>query len=803
MAIAPIEPKPPDPHHLAPSCNQGCFFCSLSSDSNRNYVLSPGVDSGRRDLGKRKDPWMFATVQLPADLGMKLIDSAISSSESLSPASGRVLGGLSEKLLRSVMAFRSMSKTEAQLSLLSPSPRVLLFVFPSLVHRIRLLTCEGECCVFCLSNTTNIESVRWVDAYDSGWMLNVPITGLLVFLCCIISWFTSILLNCACCVLVWLWFSPSICWRLLLGNYCQSLLYVWIQACRWMRMVCNSCVSWHDNDLRYTGLRRRSGLTLVILFGRLLLWSPVVSWLCCLALWNRSLLMLRYVVAQQLLPSPVSNFSRWPFNKMPFPVRPIMSTFTSETLLVVSVFVVCIVFVAFLLSSLYWALKIPISFHSSEYPWVLWVLACNRAIISFSLAFKILCLLIWNWSCSGARWPQMKEARAIGHFNKLDAAGVETYITRTMYRCICFGVALAQVYVVQHHVISYSHCILIKDNMWKFWSASYLWLAYCDYVRSGLPDSGGHVSRQRPGCADRNSVTPFFGLIITACNLRHLHHLSRFWLGVCLTDSGLALLMPTDRTTPLSNILCNNYLMQWFFESYLGVIMPRKHPSCSWFEVLCRSPSAIVSVADEDLQRGGVVIGVELYFFQCKQFRRSSFGPRVVTKCSVDVGSHQEVLASIRCAGQSRLNVCIGRTRAHVGSRVADLSMNGCIVIMYCSFNVMCSLYFLMALSIMFVVYRVRCIISHPVTCIYGCRIPSIIICNFSAFRVLEQHYSVLGLCSMALDGHPWMLRPTHDGCCLIKCCTLMHSYRSFAFQLWTIVASTSALCCLPVQHLL
>ena len=31
---------------------------------------------------------------------------------------------------------------------------------------------------------------------------------------------------------------------------------------------------------------------------------------------------------------------------------------------------------------------------------------------------------------------------------------------------------------------------------------------------------------------------------------------------------------------PLCNEVCNNYLMNWRFESYLGVSTPREHPSC-------------------------------------------------------------------------------------------------------------------------------------------------------------------------------------------------------------------------------
>ena len=81
---------------------------------------------------------------------------------------------------------------------------------------------------------------------------------------------------------------------------------------------------------------------------------------------------------------------------------------------------------------------------------------------------------------------------------------------------------------------------------------------------------------------------------------------------------------------------------------------------------------------------------------------------------------------------------------------------------------------------VMFVVDRVQCITSHAVNCIYGCCTPSVIICNSSFIRALEQHYCVLGLCLMALDVHPWMLRPAHYGCCLIRCFAPLHSYRFY-----------------------
>jgi len=172
-----------------------------------------------------------------------------------------------------------------------------------------------------------------------------------------------------------------------------------------------------------------------------------------------------------------------------------------------------------------------------------------------------------------------------------------------------------------------------------------------------------------------------------------------------------------------------------------------------------------------------------------------------VTICYVNVGLHQTILARISCVGQRRLDGYIGSYSAYVGLEVAALFLIGCTVVMYCSFNVMFSFYFQVELLVMFVVDRIHCITSHLVTYIHGCCIPSITICYCSTIRVMEQHFRVLGLCSMALDEHPWMLSPAHDGCCVIKCCRLLHSCRSFEFQHWNIVDSPSAMFCSIVQR--
>ena len=85
-----------------------------------------------------------------------------------------------------------------------------------------------------------------------------------------------------------------------------------------------------------------------------------------------------------------------------------------------------------------------------------------------------------------------------------------------------------------------------------------------------------------------------------------------------------------------------------------------------------------------------------------------------------------------------------------------------------------------LALKVMLVVDRVQCLDSNSVNCIPGCCTPSVISCNSSIIRILEQHLCVLGLCLMALELHPWMPSPAHYGCCLFRGCALLHSHRSY-----------------------
>ena len=153
----PLEPPPPNPHHLAPSCIHYCLFCSSVSDCNRNQVQYPWFDSGSRELGNRMDSWVFVTAQFLGDLGMAIFDPTFSALESLSTVSVSVLGALNDKKLRSVADNGTMTRTEAQLSLRSLSPCFFFSVFASLIDGISSLTCDDEWSAFCLSRTTKID----------------------------------------------------------------------------------------------------------------------------------------------------------------------------------------------------------------------------------------------------------------------------------------------------------------------------------------------------------------------------------------------------------------------------------------------------------------------------------------------------------------------------------------------------------------------------------------------------------------------------------------------------------------------
>jgi len=87
-----------------------------------------------------------------------------------------------------------------------------------------------------------------------------------------------------------------------------------------------------------------------------------------------------------------------------------------------------------------------------------------------------------------------------------------------------------------------------------------------------------------------------------------------------------------------------------------------------------------------------------------------------------------------------------------------------CSVGMYYSLKLVFSFFFQLEFPVMFVVERLQCIRGNAVSRTDGCCIPSVISCNVSIFRDLEQHLCVLGLCCKALDVHPWMLGPAHYG---------------------------------------
>ena len=155
-----------------------------------------------------------------------------------------------------------------------------------------------------------------------------------------------------------------------------------------------------------------------------------------------------------------------------------------------------------------------------------------------------------------------------------------------------------------------------------------------------------------------------------------------------------------------------------------------------------------------------------------------------------------------RCEGQSRLDVYIRSSSAPDSSVVSVQFSISCHIVMYWSFDVMISSSSQMAFQVMFVVGRVQSIDSHPVNCIFGCCTPSVILCNSSFIKVLEQHFRVLGLCIMALDVHPRMLSPAHYGCCLIRCCALMHSYRSYLLAMQIVRCALKSLITVCMEFL-
>jgi len=119
---------------------------------------------------------------------------------------------------------------------------------------------------------------------------------------------------------------------------------------------------------------------------------------------------------------------------------------------------------------------------------------------------------------------------------------------------------------------------------------------------------------------------------------------------------------------------------------------------------------------------------------------------------------------------ESRLDVCIRVCDATDSMVVPFTLVPCCSVGMYYSLKLVFSFFFHLEFPVMFVVERLQCIRGNAVSRTDGCCIHSVISCNVSIFRDLEQHLCVLGLCCKALDVHPWMLGPAHHGLCLNRC---------------------------------
>uniref|UniRef100_A0A7C9DJQ6 Uncharacterized protein n=1 Tax=Opuntia streptacantha TaxID=393608 RepID=A0A7C9DJQ6_OPUST len=143
-------------------------------------VQNPFFDSGRRDMGNRMESWMFVAAQFHGQLRMAMLDSTISSLESMSTVSVRASGELKDINLRSVADNGTRKRTEAQLSRRSLSPFFLLSVFASLVDGIISLICEDEWYASCLIRIAKVNFAQCVDPYDFGWVLYVSNSGLVV-----------------------------------------------------------------------------------------------------------------------------------------------------------------------------------------------------------------------------------------------------------------------------------------------------------------------------------------------------------------------------------------------------------------------------------------------------------------------------------------------------------------------------------------------------------------------------------------------------------------------------------------------
>jgi len=95
-SMAPLEPKPPDLHHLAPPFIPCCLFCSSLSEYNRIHIQKPCIESGSQDVGNRLESWVFVAAQFHEDSGMVILDSTVSSLKSMSSVSIRSTGDLKD-----------------------------------------------------------------------------------------------------------------------------------------------------------------------------------------------------------------------------------------------------------------------------------------------------------------------------------------------------------------------------------------------------------------------------------------------------------------------------------------------------------------------------------------------------------------------------------------------------------------------------------------------------------------------------------------------------------------------------------
>jgi len=197
--------------------------------------------------------------------------------------------------------------------------------------------------------------------------------------------------------------------------------------------------------------------------------------------------------------------------------------------------------------------------------------------------------------------------------------------------------------------------------------------------------------------------------------------------------------------------------MNWCFASYLGVITPREHPNCYWFEVVCSFNSDIISVADEDIQRGGFEIGLELCFFPYKQLQHFPCGTFVVTDWFLVFGSHQKALATIRpipyvCKQRTDMRIEAGNKVFGTHGSTAD--------------------YFILLIVFSFGMYWTNLIVLERMYFVGDeaeISLGGVIIHLFTNCNICfsEQHLCVLGMCLRALDVQHRMYGSVHQGRCL------------------------------------